>query len=423
MYFDNELSGIIRNLTEKNVCNVVEWVGECEDCTIHLRKSLKYENFVPSTYKKYDHQIYDQIVSDFFRFFIFQNRLKKIYAKNYKFYDHLDFFNLYFRKFFDILVSKQVDVVLFPNLPHLGIDYLVYRIAKALNIRTILFYQSLFPNRFFYLEDIEDFGVFSKMQKEFDSDQIEIVNNHKKEIFYMKRSPYPIEFDLRSYLKKCKTKLKQRKRRIYEKQFKENLNSAICTDFDLDKDFVYFPLHLQPELTTSLLGGTYIDQALALERLHEIIPKEWFIYVKENPKQNTEYMRGKGFFQRLKTISNLKIVPSDTDTYLLMENSRFVSTITGTAGWEAITGGKKALIFGNAWYKNLPGVFSYHANFNINTMLEYKIDHHELVKSVSSMVNRMPHGVIDLEYSVIVEGYQEDLNCTQVAEFIKSILD
>ena len=37
--------------------------------------------------------------------------------------------------------------------------------------------------------------------------------------------------------------------------------------YDLRQDFVYFPLQLQPEMTTSALGGRFRDQAYAIERL------------------------------------------------------------------------------------------------------------------------------------------------------------
>ena len=69
-------------------------------------------------------------------------------------------------------------------------------------------------------------------------------------------------------------------------------------------------------------------------------------------------MRGKYFFDRLKLIKNAVLVDSSYNTYDLISKSKFVATITGTAGWEAISGGENVLIFGLAWYKNYQVCFN-----------------------------------------------------------------
>ena len=180
------------------------------------------------------------------------------------------------------------------------------------------------------------------------------------------------------------------------RQYKNNLSIAEH-DLDFDCKYVYFPLHLNPELTTSALGGNYRDQLLALERLSNFLPADWKIYVKENPKQ-TEFMRGKWFFDRLNAIPKVTMVPKNTDTYDLIKNSVFVSTITGTAGWEAITNCKNALVFGNAWYKSLPGVFQFNEELKLDDILNYNINKNYLKHSIDSLISKMGKGVIDPVY-------------------------
>ena len=65
----------------------------------------------------------------------------------------------------------------------------------------------------------------------------------------------------------------------------ETLLEFESQEIKLDCEYVYFPLQLQPELTTSTLGGGFSDQLLAIEKLADIIPDKCFIYVKENPSK------------------------------------------------------------------------------------------------------------------------------------------
>lgn len=358
--------------------------------------------------------------------------------------------------------------------------------AKKLNIKTILFYQTLFPNKFFYVNNIEDFGVFDDIPFLNENSNQKIEKEYEKELFYMgdrKRYQYDVlSLQMGSYkslfsslFKKGNyTKIKKfiERRRIdklsnddgskdsVEKTlhktpipdlyqtwllsriiFSKSINSivrtcqrhinhrmsrkrylgALSNQIDLDKNYVYFPLHLQPELTTALLGGKYVDQLLAIERLSNLIPDDWYIYVKENPKQ-TELMRGKWFFNRLLSIDKVKVISAEFDTYDLLKNSTFVSTITGTAGWEAISGGKNALIFGNPWYKQLPGVFSYNEKFKFEDILNYKIEHDDLEREFNLLLRKTGDGVIDQDYSIVVENFDVMKNATSVAVFLEKLM-
>ena len=191
---------------------------------------------------------------------------------------------------------------------------------------------------------------------------------------------------------------------------------------DYSKKYVYFPLHLQPEATTAFYGGVFCDQALALELLSKKLPEDWVIYVKENPKQ-TEFMRDEAFFARLKQIDNLQVTPWNENTFKLIENSRFVATITGTAGWEAICGGKPALVFGKAWYQNFEGAFKWHNDLDLREIANYRIDHTKLESDYNHLVSRMATGIIDPEYICEVPDYDEGKNIQSIVELLTRLIN
>ena len=291
--------------------------------------------------------------------------------------------------------------------------------------------QSLIPNKFFYFFDTQDFGLFNTSNTKFeDAKDFVVDNNFEKDLFYMKsvlkpdkkqkffRDEYHLLKDL------ILNKLGLHSLFIYNKKksFKKNKSAHTAENPDMNKNFIYFPLHLQPELTTSLYGGLYYDQLLAVEQLKQIIPSDWAIYLKENPKQNY-FMRGPWFFERLSKMEGVYYLDNTIDTYLLMNKCKAVATITGTAGWEAVTGGKPVIIFGwGTWYKSLPGVFEMSKDFNLKEVIEYKIDHDELVSSVFDLTRKMGDGIIYNSYSKLYPKYNEKNNEEVVITSLTKIL-
>ena len=129
---------------------------------------------------------------------------------------------------------------------------------------------------------------------------------------------------------------------------------------DLNAPYVYFPLQYQPELTTSPLGGPFCDQILAIRALASALPSGWRIYVKEHPGQHLGHSygflgRSSSFYRALSSIPNVVHVSSEIHSQILIDSSRFIATINGTPGYEALARGKKVLVFGSAWYESVYG--------------------------------------------------------------------
>ena len=140
-------------------------------------------------------------------------------------------------------------------------------------------------------------------------------------------------------------------KKIYAAYWKRHCSKKI----DLNARFIYFPLHMQPEMTTSPQAGWFTWQYLMIELLSSCLPKDVWIYVKENPKQ-TFCGRGTNYAQRLQHIANVKLLSSEVNTYELMDHCIAVATATGTALWESVFRGKPAIMFGSFITQYMPGV-------------------------------------------------------------------
>ena len=178
---------------------------------------------------------------------------------------------------------------------------------------------------------------------------------------------------------------------------------------------------MQPEMTTSAIGGVYVDQLLAIERLSRHLPPDMKIVVKENPKQ-TAYQRPHSFFERLAAVPNALLVPSDCDTYRLIRDSDLVATVTGTAGWEAINLGKPTLVFGKAWYESLPGVIKYSSALDIAGMVGFPIDKLAVEKTYRDLMGRAYPGIISSPYFKLSPGLNIARNNALVADALGKVI-
>lgn len=127
--------------------------------------------------------------------------------------------------------------------------------------------------------------------------------------------------------------------------------------------YVYFLLNFQPENTTSPLGQRFVDQHLAIAMLARYLPSEYAIVVKEHPAQLLEFNhynhlgRDRNYYERLSQIPRVRFAPVNADHFQLLDGALLVASVNGTVGWEAVARRKPAVVFGEAWYQNAPGVF------------------------------------------------------------------
>lgn len=354
----------------------------------------------------------------------------------------LHYFHLLIAYIAGVLQQHKVDVCVFFNIPHCAWDMLVYQIADVLGIRHIVLMQSIFKNRYCSMESYLDLGTIEWAVMPTPQTVEPIEKDRDQSHFYMqdvlkdqgnlaqlgikdiKRFlVYLVRRERRTVLKpitclKILRRMHKVKRffPIYRAPFRSFFNPELLRYFeqlsnlehahvDFEKDYIYFPLQLQPEISTHPLGGQYVDQALAIEHLSLIVPKGCQIYIKENPKQ-INFRRSFLFFNRLKKIRNIRMVPSHTSTHRLANHAKCVATVGGTVGWEAICKGKPVINFGSPWYKSLPGNFTFHFNLDVDSIMRYTIDHKRLEWCFSQLVESLPKGIIDGHYKALLEGHE-----------------
>lgn len=299
--------------------------------------------------------------------------------------------HLYFdmlRYWYGVLKHYKPDLIIFRTVPHAAFDYLVYELARILNIRTIMFWNSFLPDRLFVYNDFRlgDEVLRQKIEenknKNFSLEDLSEVTRAYYTLQTEKgRDPTPVytKADKKNFslLNMLLIKIKIVMKSFFDlsifektvlamfKLFKQNIKDeyeSVESEIFFDKPFVYLPLHFQPECTSCPLGEMFADQILMVEIISASLPEGWLLYVKEHPIQwfprglNFFSSRYRGYYKKIAALSNVRLVPLKTDTYDLINKSQAVATISGVAGIEALMRLKPVMIFGYPWYRDAPGV-------------------------------------------------------------------
>lgn len=330
-------------------------------------------------------------------------------------YDYINLYQMLFAFCYKFIIYEKIDVLFLVEGPHLGWDFVCAEAAKILGIKIITLVDEKEPETrkslIYATNTSNPEHFYDPLTKKRDTNII-VPEKFEKKLEYMKnivipqahhfKVPFSKKILLRLLLPFNKKLIRSQRLKQYFKNLYRSYRMKVSLEardkyilpVDLSEKYVYFGLHLQPEGTSIINGDIYCDQLLAIERLAEMIPDDWKIYVKENPKQIGD-SRGKSFYERLHCTKKAILVPNETNTYDLMKHSQFVASIRGTMIYEAVSGGKPAVMFGHFWFDKLPGVFKYRDSLTVDEILSCSIDHNQIQKVVNEVHEKMALGLTD----------------------------
>lgn len=458
--FDNKCHFKILETLNKSTIDVKVWVKQIEKKKPKLCKNIYFYNDLFLKNKFHIHSqapssIIKQMEPERLEFLLMQARHQVNYCSTEKTIsktpdEDLNSFYKFIHFFYHLLKTEKIKLVLFANIFHEGADFILYKLAKIMKIRTILCYQSIFPNKFIIIESIEEFGNLKLRPSLFDKAQFKYIEPNTKAVpFYMKKiedaefhlkeiNLVTLESNIKAYffnwfiacltnnvsfiLNQINNIGNRYRKKPLEKYIKNITKHTYKPSINFNEKFVYLPLHLQPELTTAALGKKYVDQLRIIEDLRAYIPKSVSIFIKENPKQ-WEAMRPTSFFKRLAEMENVKLLNITEPSIKLIRKSLCVAVVSGTAGWEAIQLGKPVLLFGYAWYQNLSGVYDFKTAPSFEKIIQEPIDTNTIESQLNDLTTRFGDGLLDRDYKQIYPEFNNKTNISNVANSINKIIN
>lgn len=146
-------------------------------------------------------------------------------------------------------------------------------------------------------------------------------------------------------------------------------------DMCTNNPFIFFPLHKQPEASTSPAGGVIWNHECIIRELSRAcLSSQLTLVVKEHPHmfkwsptnsyhflRSNKFSRDLVFYERIvKSSKNVHFVPLDQPPECILghANCLGVFSIEGTLGISALLAGKPLMCSGEPWYKDHPSVTS-----------------------------------------------------------------
>jgi hypothetical protein len=237
-----------------------------------------------------------------------------------------------------IILDQGISWIIFSNLPHEGPDILLAEIARTYSIKTVSIHQPL-PIRFF-CQLVINYTLDQVDSTHFETDTLRIqMPEETIDPDYLHEEIHRSCF-AQYYMPNCAQQ-----------------NAQFLTHGHTARDFnIYFPLHLQPELTTDILASRgFTNQVAAIIQLLSYCRKDTRILLKPNPKSSTHGFDDQEVLDIFSDHPQIEFLDTSFPSQDALVNSKCVATITGSIGYEAIHNGIPAIYFGLPWWKSMNG--------------------------------------------------------------------
>lgn len=326
---------------------------------------------------------------------VISNQLVREYPYDkspYSYEEILQIIQIKAKTIIEFLDREKPDFILFSVIGAIG-AMLLFKIAKKKGIKTIIIHPAYIKNTYLLSEEYKSFSFVEKTAKSYIEKKNIPKNFYEPAVAFLndfRARPHP-HWELADPKKQPINRYKQfgfllpdrfikntssLAKSIYEHYAKKdrfdhdyigpwnylkdsakrkvrNLLgvSDLYDQFDPHENFAFYPLHYEPEIAISLFAPFFTDQIHLIKLVARSLPVGYKLYVKEHPAMVV--YRPRSYYKELKKILNVKLINPAISSFEILPHAKLVTTITGTAGWEAVLLKKPVITFGDVFYNQL----------------------------------------------------------------------
>ena len=146
----------------------------------------------------------------------------------------------------------------------------------------------------------------------------------------------------------------KRLRKFYYKYFL----SKKSIDFLDNKNYFFYPIHVQPESSIDHLGNFYSNQLLIIKSIWKILPKNYILIIKDHIDYGLQNI---SFYKEINKMDDVFFLKENINSQYIIENSKAVFSVSGTSCLEASLI-KKSFTFAKTFFNILNNSFQISIN-------------------------------------------------------------
>jgi len=153
-----------------------------------------------------------------------------------------------------------------------------------------------------------------------------------------------------------------------------------------DANYIYFPLHFEPEIATLVLHQ--YNHLSIIDIISKHMPLNWKLVVKEHPAMIGQ--REAKFYEEIKKYPNVVLLHSSCNSQQIIDNAKIVFSLSGTVIFESIVLKKPVIFTGPTRYEgfnlgiNSKNIFEF--EYLIRQALNYEYNEESILKMVVSIL-------------------------------------
>ncbi|WP_016939517.1 MULTISPECIES: hypothetical protein [Nitrosopumilus] len=179
------------------------------------------------------------------------------------------------------------------------------------------------------------------------------------------------------------------------------------TKISFKENFIYFPIHFEPERSITDPALYYTNQIELITHIAKSLPVDYCLCVKEHPAQSLTGWKNLDFYKQIHKLPNVKLLHPAFSQEDILQKCSLVITIVGSTGMEALLYQKPVITFGDTIYSEISSVNKVTDITTLPELIQNSLKQKVNLKELNAFVQFIDQNSFDYEF-LEIQKFIED---------------